>query len=437
MVLPDPAEHRGEGDRRRWRPPSPTTPTYPGSGRSAHVSRDRGGRGRSEPGPGRRERRRLSRVRGTPASPTLLLGSTEVGARGRGSRRSAPSGCVARAAEAGQPRVQALAETGAYEGPGPSLSTSRLPPPRFTSGSFGGDPRLGRRVSCLPTPPCRSGTGPGGIAGAGRCPRTVDAPGEPRTGPCSRRSVKSGGATSGAGRRAPGRPAVAVSARFPLLRGIVLPAGAMPPSRDREDDLDGGRTWTSSTARSSAPSSSLVDRAARRGRHSVSLTPRTTIAYATDLFRAYRTTDGGRPGGGQLRAARERPLDDPRPRCQHHVRDPVHDPQRVFIPYTDIGLFTGGETWTGSSTGIPTRWRNTTYWLAFDPEVKDLMWAPSAGRTTCRARRCGGDPGTVPRRRRRLDRMGAATGRSPTRAWRSRRSRTSSSTRGARRGAAR
>ncbi len=54
----------------------------------------------------------------------------------------------------------------------------------------------------------------------------------------------------------------------------------------------------------------------------------------------------------------------------------------MFIPYTDIGLFRsddGGVTWTGSSTGIPARWRNTTYWLAFDPEVKGLVWGGFSG----------------------------------------------------------
>jgi len=34
---------------------------------------------------------------------------------------------------------------------------------------------------------------------------------------------------------------------------------------------------------------------------------------------------------------------------------------------------------------VPERWRNTTYWLAFDPQVKGLLWAHSALSTTCLA----------------------------------------------------
>ena len=109
------------------------------------------------------------------------------------------------------------------------------------------------------------------------------------------------------------------------------------------------------------------------------------VAYATDLFRAYRTTDGGKtwaqvnsePRGNDRWTTRGLDVT-----TTYGIQFDPHDPQRVFIPYTDIGLFRsedGGETWTGSSTGIPTRWRNTTYWLAFDPEVKDLMWGGFSG----------------------------------------------------------
>jgi hypothetical protein len=77
-------------------------------------------------------------------------------------------------------------------------------------------------------------------------------------------------------------------------------------------------------------------------------------------------------------------VDEPRPRRHHHLRRalrPSRSEARLH-PYTDIGLFRsedGGETWIGSTTGIPKAWRNTTYWLAFDPTVKDLVWGAFSG----------------------------------------------------------
>ncbi len=53
------------------------------------------------------------------------------------------------------------------------------------------------------------------------------------------------------------------------------------------------------------------------------------------------------------------------------------DAKRVFLSNTDIGLFRsedGGASWTSSIEGVPLRWRNTTYWVDFDPEVPGLMW---------------------------------------------------------------
>src|SRR6185503_17167522 len=58
------------------------------------------------------------------------------------------------------------------------------------------------------------------------------------------------------------------------------------------------------------------------------------------------------------------------------------DAQRLFITYTDIGLFRsedGGDSWIGSTVGIPNAWRNTTYWVAFDPDVKGRMWGAFSG----------------------------------------------------------
>jgi hypothetical protein len=58
------------------------------------------------------------------------------------------------------------------------------------------------------------------------------------------------------------------------------------------------------------------------------------------------------------------------------------DPARVFISYTDIGLFRsedGGGSWMVSSQGIPQDWRNTTYWVTFDPDRPGVMWGAFSG----------------------------------------------------------
>ncbi len=65
------------------------------------------------------------------------------------------------------------------------------------------------------------------------------------------------------------------------------------------------------------------------------------------------------------------------------VFDPF-DTNRVFISTTDIGLTKstdGGESWLSAThnNGIPKAWQNSTYWLAFDPEVKGRAWAAMSG----------------------------------------------------------
>ena len=49
------------------------------------------------------------------------------------------------------------------------------------------------------------------------------------------------------------------------------------------------------------------------------------------------------------------------------------DPKRMFISYTDIGLFrseNGGRGWLSATTTVQQHhWVNTTSWMAFDPEV--------------------------------------------------------------------
>jgi len=56
--------------------------------------------------------------------------------------------------------------------------------------------------------------------------------------------------------------------------------------------------------------------------------------------------------------------------------------QRLFITYTDIGLFRsedGGESWVSATVGVPRPWVNTTCWVEFDPAVEGRMWAAMSG----------------------------------------------------------
>jgi photosystem II stability/assembly factor-like uncharacterized protein len=109
------------------------------------------------------------------------------------------------------------------------------------------------------------------------------------------------------------------------------------------------------------------------------------VCYGTDLFRTYRTTDGG-ARWSQVHSARRGPDSWTSRGLDVMTAYGVHwdpfDHRRVFISYTDMGLFRsedGGESWISSTSGVPTRWRNTTYWVDFDPEVSGLMWGAFAG----------------------------------------------------------
>lgn len=109
------------------------------------------------------------------------------------------------------------------------------------------------------------------------------------------------------------------------------------------------------------------------------------ICYATDSCpRSFRTLNGGRTWQ-QVISAR---VGEDRwtttgfdvTTCYGVHFDPFNV-RNVFISYTDVGLFKStdsGETWKSSIAGIPRRWQNTTYWVAFDPKVKGLVWGAFA-----------------------------------------------------------
>lgn len=105
------------------------------------------------------------------------------------------------------------------------------------------------------------------------------------------------------------------------------------------------------------------------------------LAYGTDLGRAMRTADGG----ATWAALYSRKVNDAGWTSMgldvtnsYGIHFDPFDSKRVFITYTDIGLFRsedGGTSWTSSTAGVPRDWINTTYWIAFDPKVRGRMWS--------------------------------------------------------------
>ncbi|MGE5648540.1 MAG: IPT/TIG domain-containing protein [Acidobacteriota bacterium] len=109
------------------------------------------------------------------------------------------------------------------------------------------------------------------------------------------------------------------------------------------------------------------------------------VCYATDYGTAYRTLDGGAtwaavysnelPDGTSM----SRGLDVTTTYGVHF--DPFNK-DHIVVSYTDIGLFhslNGGLGWKRIVNGVPRAWTNTSYWVAFDPEVKNRAWSVWGG----------------------------------------------------------
>jgi photosystem II stability/assembly factor-like uncharacterized protein len=177
------------------------------------------------------------------------------------------------------------------------------------------------------------------------------------------------------------------------FRGLRLGEGAANLFNGIARTRDGGKTWTIVHKESNRPSANLEgswieERAPHSypniwfdAPYSLGVAPSDpNTCYATDLFRTYRTTDGGRTWR-QVNSVRvsgdhwtTRGLDVT---TSYGVHFDPFDTRHMFITYTDIGLFQSrdaGSSWSGATVGIPNTWRNTTYWVAFDPQVKDLIW---------------------------------------------------------------
>ncbi|MGA2075206.1 MAG: hypothetical protein ABSH52_17080 [Terriglobia bacterium] len=104
------------------------------------------------------------------------------------------------------------------------------------------------------------------------------------------------------------------------------------------------------------------------------------ICYRTDDGRTMRTLDGGQTWDAVYsRRVGERSYTTTGidVTTNYGVFFDPFDARRMFIAYTDIGLFRsedGGESWTSSTDGVPDQWTNTTYWITFDPEVRGRVW---------------------------------------------------------------
>ncbi len=202
---------------------------------------------------------------------------------------------------------------------------------------------------------------------------------------------------------APELHAISASARHGLtayvgFRRLRLAEGPAGLFNGVAKTNDGGQSWRIVHRESNGPAENMngswiEERARQMGRdiwydapYDLAAAPNDPdVCYVTDLFRTYRTLDGGKTWSQVHSAPRgpdawtSRGLDVT---SSYGVHFDPFDPKRLFITYTDIGLFRsedGGDAWTGSTAGISNAWRNTTYWVVFDPDVKGRMWGAFSG----------------------------------------------------------
>jgi photosystem II stability/assembly factor-like uncharacterized protein len=110
------------------------------------------------------------------------------------------------------------------------------------------------------------------------------------------------------------------------------------------------------------------------------------LCYGTDMGRTLKTADGGKTWAA-VYTRKSGPSGYTTTGLNVTTAYGVHfdpfDSKRMFISYTDIGLFRsddGGAGWRNvTAHGVPRQWSNTAYWVEFDPEVKGRMWAVMSG----------------------------------------------------------
>jgi photosystem II stability/assembly factor-like uncharacterized protein len=196
--------------------------------------------------------------------------------------------------------------------------------------------------------------------------------------------------------------AIAASDRHPEVayagfRGLQIGEGKENLYNGIAKTMDGGQNWKIVFKESIHPAANLsgtwIEQRAQQESsdiwfdtpYSLGVAPANPdVAYATDLFRTYRTLDGGatwqemnsrQAGSGWT----SRGLDVT---TNYGIQFDPFDSRHIYMDNTDMGLFQstdGGQSWLSSTEGIPSNWRNTTYWLAFDPVQHGLIWGAFSG----------------------------------------------------------
>jgi photosystem II stability/assembly factor-like uncharacterized protein len=182
------------------------------------------------------------------------------------------------------------------------------------------------------------------------------------------------------------------------FRGLQIGEGKENLFNGIAKTTDGGQTWKIVFKESTQPAANLSAtwierRATQKGEdiwfdapYSLGVAPTNPdIAYATDLFRTYRTLDGGATwqemNSEQFKDGSwiSRGLDVT---TNYGMQFDPFDSRHIYMDNTDMGLFQsadGGQSWRSSTEGVPENWRNTTYWLAFDPAQRGLVWGAFSG----------------------------------------------------------